>query len=333
MVKRVFLVLLLALAVSCSGKTVISFKGGSVSTQDIQEQVESEMFKLRKQEYEIQRRIAYDMALEEIIKLEAKEKKVNAKVLVEAYVEKNFEPPTEEMLQSFYKYNQKQIGKPFSAARQEIHKQAVQYIKKNLGDRYKQELAKKYDLQIKLKAPLPPHVEIDIKNEPFWGNPNAKVVVVEYSDIECPYCQRIQSDARKIREEYKEKIKWVFKDFPLSFHQNARKAHIATNCALEQKKYFEYQAKVFVPSANLSPQTLMNSASSLGLNMTQFKKCLADQNGERSKEIDEDIKSGSQNGVNGTPTIFVNGRLSTDFRSYTGMKRVLDEELDRAGVN
>ena len=330
---RLFLTLALVLTTSCLDKTIVSFNGGSVSTQDIQERAESEMFKLRKQEYEIQRRIAYDMAIQQIIKLEAEEKKLNEKVLVEAYVEKNFEPPTEDMLQNFYKYNQKRINKSFSAARPEIYQQAVQYIKKNIEDRYYQELAKKYELKVQIKSPLPPRMEIDVKDEPFWGKPDSKVVVVEYSDIECPYCQRMQSDAQKIREEYKEKIKWVVKDFPLSFHQNARKAHIAANCALEQKKYFEYQSKIFVPGANLSPQTLVNSAKSLGLNITQFKKCLVDQNGERSKEIDEDIKSGSQNGVSGTPTIFVNGRLSTEFRSYSGMKKVLDEELNRMGVN
>lgn len=327
------LVFLSVLFASCWNKTVVSFEGGSISAQDIQEEAQSKMFKLRKEEYEIQKRVAYDMALKEIVKLEAKKKKLNEKVLVETYVEKNFQPPTEATLQEYYKYNQKSFNKSFQAARQEIHEQVARYTKKNLEDRYYQELAKNYKLRVELKEPLPPHVEIDTKNEPFWGNSNAKVVVVEYSDFECPYCQRMQPDAQRIRKEYKDKIKWVFKDFPLSFHRNARKAHIAANCASEQDKFFEYQSKIFVPSADLSPQNLMTSASDIGLNITQFKKCLADQNGERSKEIDVDIQTGSESGVRGTPTVFINGRLATQFRSYQGMKQAIDEELERVGVN
>ena len=315
------------------GEKIVSFKGGSVSISDIQKAAESDMFKLHKQEYEIKKRFAYEVALQKIIQLEAKKKKVSKQILIESYVEKNFEPPSEKTLKDYYSYKKQSLGKSFQEARQQIYEQVVQYTKKNLENRYRQELAKAYDLKFDLKEPLTPVVSIDTKKEPFFGNPKAKVVIVEYSDLECPYCQRMQSDAQKIREQYKDKIKWVFKDFPLSFHRNARKAHIAINCALQQDKFFEYQSKIFKPNADLSPQNLIASASNIGINIEQFEKCLADPNGELSREIDMDIETGSKSGVSGTPTVFVNGRISNSFRSYEGMKQVIEAELSQMGVN
>ncbi len=318
---------------SCGGGKVISFEGGSVSMREVNEKASSELFRLRRQEHDTKLRIAREIAVKKIIALEAKKKKVNRKTLIETYVEKNFEHPEEKMLRQFYTYNKERFNKPFPSVRDEIYVQVVDYIKSNLKNRYYQELSKNYKLNIVLKAPTTPSVEIDLREEPFWGNPKAKVIVVEYSDFECPYCEKIQSDAQRIRREYKDKIKWVFKDFPLSFHQKARKAHIAVNCANQQKKFSEYQEKIFSAEFDLSIPSLLKAASQVGLNPSQFRECLSDRNGAISKEIDEDIQSGSQNGVGGTPTMFVNGKISPKFRSYDNMKKILDEELRLLGVN
>ena len=318
---------------SCGIGKAVSFKGGSVSIHEVNEKADAELFRLKKQEHDIKSKIARELAIEKIIALEAKKRRVNKATLIEAYVEKNFEPPKEEMLRQFYTYNKERLGTSFANARDEIYIQAVDYIKSNLKNKYYQELSKNYKLNIMLKAPVAPSIKIDLQEEPFWGNPKAKVVVVEYSDFECPYCQRIQPDARRIRREYKDKIKWVFKDFPLSFHRKARKAHIAANCANQQKKFHEYQEKIFSSDFDLSVPSLLKVAGQVGLNQSRFQKCLADKNGAISKEIDEDIKMGSQNGVGGTPTMFVNGKVSPEFRSYNAMKKVLDKELKLLGVN
>ena len=318
---------------SCGTDKAVSFKGGSVSIHEVNEKAGAELFRLRQQEHDIKSKMAREIAIEKIIALEAKKRQVNKATLIEGYVEKNFEPPKEEMLRQFYTYDKGRLGASFADARDEIYIQAVDYIKSSLKNKYYQELGKNYKLNITLKAPVAPSVKIDLKEEPFWGNSKAKVVVVEYSDFECPYCQRIQPDARRIRREYKDKIKWVFKDFPLSFHRKARKAHVAANCANQQKKFHEYQEKIFGSDFDLSVPSLLKVASQVGLNQSQFQRCLADKNGAISKEIDEDIKMGSQNGVGGTPTMFVNGKVSPEFRSYDTMKKILDEELKLLGVN
>ena len=327
------LLLMSASFLFCGVKDVVTFEGGAVSPKEVDKEAESEMFKLKKREYEIKQRIARNIAVRKIIKLEAEKKKVNKETLVEAYVEEKFQPPSEEMLLQFYNYRKSSLGdKTFDEARDEVYGQAVDYLKKNLKNRYHQELSKNYKLKVLLEKPEPPVTKIDITKEPFWGKADAKIVVVEYSDFECPYCQRMQKDAQRIRSEYKDKIKWVFKDFPLSFHKNAKKAHIAANCAHEQGKFFDYQERLFVDS-NLSPENLTNTASSIGLNMSRFNECLADKNGDISKEIQEDVEDGSKKGVSGTPTVFVNGKISSGFRSYQGMKNVLERELNRIKTN
>ena len=317
----------------CGVDDVVTFKGGAVSSEEVEKEAESELFKLKKREYEIKQRIARRIAVRKIIELEAIRKKVNKETLVEAYVEEKFQPPSEDMLLQFYNYRKSSLGeKTFDEARDEVYGEAVDYLKKNLKNRYHQELSKNYELKVLLSEPEVPVMKIDITKEPFWGQPDAKIVVVEYSDFECPYCQRMQTDAQRIRNEYKDKIKWVFKDFPLNFHKKAKKAHIAANCAHEQGKFFDYQEKLFVDS-NLSPENLVNTASGVGLNMTQFNECLADKNGDVAKEIQGDIEDGSKNGVSGTPTVFVNGKISSGFRSYQGMKNILERELARIKIN
>ncbi len=318
---------------ACKKNKVVLFNGGYVSSEEIIKKAGPELFRLKQQEYEVTSKISRKIAMEKIIELEAKKKKVSKERLIKTYVDKNFQPPKEQMLQEFYKYNKQVLNKSFTAAYDEIYAQAVGYIKGNLKNKYYQELSNNYNLKITLDAPVPPSIVIEVKKEPSLGNLNAKVVIVEYSDFECPYCKKMQLDAQRIRLEYKDKIRWVFKDFPLSFHQKARKAHIAANCADQQKKYKQYQEKIFTEGFNLSEPNLIKLASDINLNQLQFQTCLADKNGDLSKEIDEDIEVGSANGVGGTPTLFVNGKISPKFISYSAMKKILDKELTLAGVN
>ena len=298
---------------------------------ELEEGSHGKLYQLRKREYETKMRILRDMVMKKILETEAKDKKTNTQILIDSYVESNFNPPTEEELRSFYKNNEDRMNKPFSAVKDEIFEQKALYKKQELKQRYLDELAKRYELKFKIEAPLSPVVDIDVTGEPFWGKKDAKVVVVEYSDFECPYCQRMQPDVRRIRNEYENKIKWVFKDFPLSFHRQALKAHIAANCADQQNRYFDFQYEVFDAKSDIAPPQLISIGEKVGLNMDEFKACIRDPNDKISEEISEDVKTGVQAGVGGTPTIFVNGKVASNFRTYEGMKKTLDYELIQSG--
>ena len=307
---------------------IATFEGGSIDQKDMKENAKNDLYKLRKNEYQTKTRIAYRLATEKIIALESEKQKKNENTLVDEYVQEKLQPPSEQDILNYYKRNKERINRPYQEVKEDLHQQQLQRMKENLKSRFYSDLLAKYKFELKLKAPEAPAVEINVKDEPFWGDSDAKVVVVEYSDFECPYCQRIQTDIRRIRKEYEDKIKWVFKDFPLSFHKQAEKAHIAANCALDQGNFFDFQYQVFDSSSDISPPKLIEIAQGIGYNMDDFKKCMADSNGSKKKEIEEDIRSGVAAGVGGTPTIFLNGKIQTNFRSYANMKKNLDDALN-----
>ena len=329
------LFLKIAIMVSCLGisyscffqKNAATFEGGSISLPELEESSHGELYQIKRKEYEVKMRVLQNLAIEKILEMEAQKKKSNKEALINHYIESNFTPPTEEMLRNFYETNKTSMNKPFSVMRDKLLERMVFITKQELRQKYLGDLTRKYKLKFEIKPPPTPFVDIDVTGEPFWGQEDVKVVVVEYSDFECPYCQSMQPHIRRIRGEYEDKIKWVFKDFPLSFHRQALKAHIAANCAGQQNRYFDFQYKVFDAKSDISLPRLFSIAKNIGLDMDRFKTCIQDPEGKINKEISEDIKGGAQAGVGGTPTIFINGKVASNFRTYESMKKTLDHEL------
>ena len=148
------------------------------------------------------------------------------------------------------------------------------------------------------------------------GSPNAKVVIVEYSDTECPFCKMFHPTLQKIVDEYGKdgRVAWVYRHYPLPFHSKSPKEAEATECANKlggNTKFWEYLSKVFevTPANNqLDLAELPKIAQSVGLDVSAFNKCLA--GGEMKAIVDKDLESGSRTGLQGTPysIILVNGK-------------------------
>lgn len=170
------------------------------------------------------------------------------------------------------------------------------------------------------------------------GNPNAKVVIVEYSDTECPYCKSFHPTLQRIMNEYGKdgKVAWVYRHFPLPFHTKAPHEAEATECANKlggNTKFWEYINKVFdaTPGNNgLDPAELPKIATAVGLDVTAFNKCL--DGGEMKKIVDADLASGAKAGVSGTPysIILVNKKVSSSINGaqpYEAVNAQIEELL------
>ncbi|MFA5841943.1 MAG: DsbA family protein [Candidatus Paceibacterota bacterium] len=146
----------------------------------------------------------------------------------------------------------------------------------------------------------------------FYGNPNAKVVMVEFSDLECPFCKVFHPTAKKVVDDSKGQVALVFRHFPIpSLHTKAFKEAEATECANEQggnSKFWEYLDVLFAttPSNNgLDPAELPKIAVKIGLDETKFNSCLLSE--KYKNRVNADIEDGSKVGVNGTPsTVLMN---------------------------
>lgn len=147
-------------------------------------------------------------------------------------------------------------------------------------------------------------VSIDIQNSPVWGNKQAKVTLVEFADYECPACRASFIPIKMVLPQYRDTIQFVFKHFPLSYHEKAYPASHASLCAQEQGKFWEYHAKLF--QGELSLHEFENYAHQLNLNMDNFKTCMASN--KFKSTIEKDIAQGSTIGVQGTPTLYLNGK-------------------------
>lgn len=170
------------------------------------------------------------------------------------------------------------------------------------------------------------------------GNPRAKVVVVEYSDTECPFCKMFHDTMNKIMGEYGEggNVAWVYRHYPLPFHQKAPKEAEATECAQKlggTEKFWAYTNTVFKTTQgndSLNEAELPKIAKEVGLDATAFMNCLS--SGEMKTRVQRDLESGRIAGVNGTPhsLVLVNGKIVGTIKGaqpYEQVKAIIDSAL------
>src|SRR5262249_23531790 len=183
------------------------------------------------------------------------------------------------------------------------------------------ELKKKNPTKIALK---PPVVEVSAAGRPQRGSASAPITIIAFSDYECPYCKRAHTTVEEVMKTYGDKVKLVYRDYPLPFHEHARPAAEAAACANAQGKFWEYHQKLWGAS-DLSTEKLKAMAGEIGLDQQKFDDCLAKQ--QFKADIDKDIADGSSVGVTGTPAFFINGRMISGAQPFGKVKERSDQEL------
>ena len=171
---------------------------------------------------------------------------------------------------------------------------------------------------------------LNSQDDPFWGEKDALVKIVEFGDFQCPYCRQSFLVVREILNKYQNDIYFVYRDFPVvSIHQEALKAAEAAQCALEQEKFWPMHDKLFINQENLSLTDLKVYAMEIGLNSFEFNNCL--DSGKYSAEVIQDYEDGIGLGVIGTPTFFINGyRISGSIPSEIFIK-LIEQAKSEAG--
>lgn len=161
------------------------------------------------------------------------------------------------------------------------------------------------------------------KDDHVRGDFNAPITLVEFSDFECPYCEKHAPTLDKILADYKGKVRLVFKSFPLSFHENGQKASESAECASEQGKFWEMHDILFKNQpSGFSTDKFKKWARDIGLNGGQFDNCL--DTDKYADKVNADVAEGSQKGVEGTPATFVNGTLVSGAVPYAQFKAMID---------
>lgn len=160
------------------------------------------------------------------------------------------------------------------------------------------------------------------------GNPDAKIVIIEYSDFQCPFCGKVQATVEQILKDYDGKVKLYYKQFPLTqIHPNAQKAAEASLLAADQGKFWEYHDLLFENQDELDPASLKRYAAQLNLDTEKFNSGL--DSGIKAQAVNKDLEEGIRNGVGGTPMFFINGQVVSGAQPYSVFKQTIDSELNK----
>ena len=169
-------------------------------------------------------------------------------------------------------------------------------------------------------------VSVDAGDSPSQGPASAKVVVIEFGDFECPYCGEEEAVVEQMLNDYSGRIRFVFKEYPLtSIHPYAELAAEAALAANAQGQFWPYHDLLYANQTALARSDLDSYASSLGLDMTKFDAAL-DQ-GTYAPAVAADVAQGTADGVNATPTFFVNEVMVVGAVPYSTLESVIDQQL------
>jgi protein-disulfide isomerase len=167
--------------------------------------------------------------------------------------------------------------------------------------------------------------EINLTGAPLKGSKNSAVTIVEWSDFQCPFCKRVGPTLAQVEKEYGDRVSIAFKHLPLSIHPKARGAHIASEAAHQQGKFWEMHDKIFANQRDMDPATFVKYAEQLGLDVDRYKQDVA--SAKIKGRVDADSAQASKLGVTGTPAFFINGRFLSGAQPFPSFKRIIDEEL------
>jgi protein-disulfide isomerase len=169
-------------------------------------------------------------------------------------------------------------------------------------------------------------VNVSTDDDPSIGPEDAPVTIIEFSDYQCPYCERWYQDVyEQLLANYPGKLRFVYRDLPLPSHPEAIPAAEAANCAGAQDDYWKYHDALFSGQYGLGRAAYEQYAADLGLDTKAFTACLDSH--RYQNEIQADATEASRVGINSTPTFVINGRLLVGALPFADFKTVIDEEL------
>lgn len=185
----------------------------------------------------------------------------------------------------------------------------------------------KYNAKFLLKEPEPVVQNISTDDDPFQGAINAPVVIVMFSDFQCPACAATHPVLKSVIAGYKDRVRFVVRDFPLeTIHENAFRAAQAANAANAQGKFFEYVELLYNNQDSLDTASLKEFASKIGLDRKRFDEDL--DSGKFAEEVRKDMAEGVSYGITSTPTIFING-VKVRHLSAEDFKKAIERALKK----
>ena len=298
----------------------------TIDRAEVEKAVRAQLIAADNERYEALKTGLDELIADALFEQEAAARGITVDKLQQTEIVDKVTQPTDDQIKKVYEDNKEQLG---DATLDQVKDQIVQYlVRKSVQERRQvliDELKKKYPTSTTLKPPI---VQVGLGSNPPKGNPKAPVTIVEFSDYQCPFCKRAEPTVTEVLKAYgPDKVRLVYRNFPLPFHNDARPAAEAAGCAGDQGKFWEYHEKLMAAS-DLSAANLSTLAGSVGVDQKKFDECVAQK--KFKDAVEKDIEAGQEAGVNGTPAFFINGRMIDGAQPFEKFKELIDEELAAA---
>ncbi len=309
-----------------SAPPLASVDGQALTDEDIAPLVAGQLRPLRDQEYQIKKKALDSLIGQKVLEAEAKKKGLTTEKLLEQEVDAKVPESTDAELSAIYAVQREQLNRPYP----EVKPQLKQNLKRARIQQARQEYSEHLREQAKVAVLLtPPRVQVNVDPVRVRGNPRAKVMMVEFSDFQCPYCGQAQSTLKSLLAKHEGTLALAFRDMPLTqIHPMALGAAEAGRCAGEQGKFWELHDMMFADQAGLDRNGLLGKARKLQLDEKQFETCLTSE--KYKAQIQQDAQEGMLAGVSGTPGFFINGIFISGAQSETTFDSLIQQALQTA---
>ncbi len=279
----------------------------------------------RAEEHAILEEALKGMITDRLLETEVENRGIPLDELVALEVAANTPVPTEEEVLYFYNLNRESLsGVSLEVGQAQVRDFLSRRNYDQTLENYIESLSEEHGAQSFLG---PYRFDIETDGHPSIGSPDAPVTIVEFSDFECPFCRRAEPVIKQIQEEYGDQVRLVYRQFPLNdIHPRAQKAAEASLCADEQGRFWDMHDALFLEPVELEVASLREKSAAIGLDTEAFNACL-----ESSKYVNRvlaDVRAGILAGVNGTPTLFINGRPVSGAQPIESYTEIIDDELD-----
>jgi protein-disulfide isomerase len=304
---------------------VATIDGRPVYEDEILAKIQSQLMPLQTQEYRLKKQALENLVNEKLLEVEASKKGVPSEKLLQQEVDAKVSEPTDTEVNAVYLSQRDQLNRPLD----DVRPQLQQSLKKAKIDQARQQyfthLRDQAKVQIFLQQPRI-HVSYDVAR--LRGNPKATVMIVEFSDFQCPFCREAEAMLANLLAKYDGQIALAYRDLPLQqIHPQAELAAEAARCATEQGKFWEYHDLLFANQDKLQRDGLLAQARALKLDEKQFDSCFT--SGKYIAQIQQDYQDGIHAGANGTPTFFVNGIFINGVLPPSAFEQIIQEQLSQ----
>jgi protein-disulfide isomerase len=310
---------------------VAKFQGRVIRLTEVDAKVADELMKLQEQIYELRSEAADRIAIEALVTQAAKAAGQSEDEWLARNVEAGLKEPSDAQMQALFEKARSRL--PAEVTYEDVKPEIRKAVQREERSRKAREvfgkLKKEAGFTMVLEGPVKPRKLIDATG-PSRGPASAKVVIVEFADFECSFCAKAHETVQGVMKAYGDKVRLVFRHYPLSFHPKAPKAAEATACADEQGKFWELHDALF-ESQELEVEAMKMQAKRAGLDEAKFTSCL--DSGRTAALVKRDLAVGQQAGVSGTPAFFINGFMLSGAQPEEAFRKLIDAELARLGVD